>query len=215
MKETTFAGDPIPPACEVIELRMAELRQLFKSIDPSPFHEKDLDADAEEFIVSWAREAPHDAALALKVHLDRPAGLPDEAAILRDAVHQFFRRKADSTRRRLRQLFRVGRTSLLIGILFLASSIALGDIAAQMVQDALGDIFQESLLIGGWVAMWRPLEIFLYDWWPIRAEARLYDRLAVMPVRIQYASEKASEAWRRDWPAKMGGGSEAPREPRP
>jgi hypothetical protein len=37
----------------------------------------------------------------------------------------------------------------------------------------LGGIIRESLLIGGWVAMWRPMEILLYDWWPIRAEARL------------------------------------------
>ena len=28
--------------------------------------------------------------------------------------------------------------------------------------------------------MWRPLEIFLYDWWPIRAEGRLFDRLAAI-----------------------------------
>jgi hypothetical protein len=41
-------------------------------------------------------------------------------------------------------------------------------------------------LIGGWVAMWRPLEVFLYDWWPIRAEARLFDQLATMPVRLSY-----------------------------
>jgi hypothetical protein len=34
--------------------------------------------------------------------------------------------------------------------------------------------------------MWRPLEIFLYDWWPVRAEARLYDRLAATFVQIAY-----------------------------
>ena len=37
--------------------------------------------------------------------------------------------------------------------------------------------------------MWRPMELFLYDWWPIRAEARLADRLAAMPVRV--VSEQA------------------------
>ena len=39
-------------------------------------------------------------------------------------------------------------------------------------------------MIGGWVALWRPLEIFLYDWWPIRAEARLFDRLAASRVEL-------------------------------
>jgi hypothetical protein len=41
--------------------------------------------------------------------------------------------------------------------------------------------------------MWRPLEVFLYDWWPIRAEARLFDRLSAMPVRIEY-KETAADA---------------------
>jgi len=49
--------------------------------------------------------------------------------------------------------------------------------------------------------MWRPLEIFLYDWWPIRAEARLCDRLSAMPVRIVYGTDTSSDAWREDWPA--------------
>jgi len=46
-----------------------------------------------------------------------------------------------------------------------------------------GALLRESMVIGGWVALWRPLEIFLYDWWPILAERKLYDRLSVMPVR--------------------------------
>jgi hypothetical protein len=49
--------------------------------------------------------------------------------------------------------------------------------------------------------MWRPLEIFLYDWWPMRREARLAEKLAVMPVRIRYMDKTAPELWRADWPA--------------
>lgn len=79
------AGDPIPRDCEVIEIHVTELLQLFNAIDPSPFRERDLDPAAEDFIVGWAREAARDARLALVVYLDRPAGLPEEAAILRDA----------------------------------------------------------------------------------------------------------------------------------
>ena len=51
------------------------------------------------------------------------------------------------------------------------------------------EVVSESLLIGGWVAMWRPLEVFLYDWWPIREEARLCDRLSAMPVKIVYEAK--------------------------
>jgi hypothetical protein len=196
------AGDPIPPACEVIEVHVGELKQLFNAIDPSPFREKDLDANAEEFIVEWARDVPRDRPLGLRVYLDRPAGLAEEPAILRDAIREFFSHRAQSIQQRLRQLFRIGRISLLIGLAFLGASLVAGD----LVQNALGDghigtLLRESFLIGGWVAMWRPLEIFLYDWWPIREDVRLYRRLSAMPVRIVYTSDAASEAWKWDWPA--------------
>ena len=195
------AGDPIPEPCELIQVRVTELKQLFNSIDPSPFLEKDLDPRAEEFIVGWAREARKDAPLALLVHLDRSAGLPEEASSLRDAVHEYFRQQALVSRRSLRQLFRLGRTSLAIGLITVGSSLALGNAIERLLEGRrIGEILRESLVIGGWVAMWRPLETFLYDWWPIRAEIRLFDRLSAMPVRIAYAASEAPEAWRSDWP---------------
>ena len=48
------AGDPLPATCELIEVHVSELKQLFNAIDPSPFRERDLDPKAEEFIVDWA-----------------------------------------------------------------------------------------------------------------------------------------------------------------
>lgn len=198
--DDTSAGDALPASCFVIEVRVSELKRLFNSIDPSPFHSKDLDPSAAEFIVGWSKEAPREAQLGLLVYLDRAAGLPDEPAILREAIHEFFRQRALVTRRRLRELFRVGRTSLLIGLAVLGIFVALGDLVAGWLGGGAAQIAREGLLIGGWVAMWRPLEVFLYDWWPIRAEARLFDRLAAMPVRIRYTAA-TSEAWRRDWPA--------------
>lgn len=199
------AGDPIPPACAVIKVHVAELKQLFNAMDPSPFRDKDLDPKAEEFIVEWSNDVPSDAQLALLILLDRPAGLPDEAAVLRDAIHEYFAQRALSTRRRLRQVLRLGRSSLLIGLAFLAVLLVLGDLVAdQFKGSGFAEIFRESFLIGGWVAMWRPLEVFLYDWWPIRREAKNFDRLATMPVRIEYANDAARD-WRRDWPVVAPG----------
>jgi hypothetical protein len=44
-------------------------------MEPSPFHEKDLDHDAEEFIVSWAQEyagiSPERSARFAYSHLNR------------------------------------------------------------------------------------------------------------------------------------------------
>jgi hypothetical protein len=185
------SGDEIPSGYSVIEVHVGALEQLFNHIDPSPFHDRDLDRSTEEFIVDWSRDFPADALLALLVHLDRPAELAHEASVLRDAVHQYFAARARTTRRRLRELLRRGRMSLIIGLAFLGLAV----VASELIEGWLEpggvlNVLRESLLIGGWVAMWRPFEVFLYDWWPIRAEARLFDRLAAMPVRIDASGAK-------------------------
>ena len=75
--------------------------------------------------------------------------------------------------------------SLLIGLAFLAATLAASKLAENWLDPGgMLEVVRASLSIAGWVAMWRPMELFLYDWWPIRAEARLFDRLASMPVRL-------------------------------
>src|SRR3954449_12039596 len=143
-QKTDSAGDPIASNCAVIEVHVSELKQLFNAIDPSPFRERDLDPKAEEFIVGWAKEVPRTSQLALIVDLDRPAGLPDEAAVLRDAIHEFFRQRAHAYRQRLRELFRLGRTSLLIGLIALAAATALGDFLGSLMKGSgIGAILRE------------------------------------------------------------------------
>jgi hypothetical protein len=178
-----------------LEVHVGALKQLFNEMDPSPFWERDLDPNAVEYIVESARELRADRPLVLIVHVDREAATAEAAASLREAVHEYFAQRAVATRRQLRQLLRVGRISLLIGLLFVAVAIVVGDVVAGLVsRERYGTFVQESLLIGGWVALWRPLEIFLYDWWPIRNEARLYDRLSAMAVRVVDAGRSAERA---------------------
>jgi hypothetical protein len=68
-----------PAAANSIEVRIAEISQLFDSLDPFPFRDKDLDKEAEEFIVSWARELPVDQPLKIVVHLPQSQASTPEA----------------------------------------------------------------------------------------------------------------------------------------
>ncbi|MET0916852.1 MAG: hypothetical protein ABWY07_00290 [Burkholderiales bacterium] len=42
--------------------------------------------------------------------------------------------------------------------------------------------------------MWGPLDILLYEWWPVRAEVRLYDRLGAMVVEVVNPNPAAETA---------------------
>jgi hypothetical protein len=176
----------------VLELQVGEMRQLFNAMDPAPFRERDLDPQAVAYILDWGRETPAGRPLGLDVRLSREPATAEQAGMLRDAVDAYFRQRAVATRRQLRRLFRVGRVSLLIGLAFLGCALMLGELVAGLVsKESYSSIIKESFVIGGWVALWRPLEIFLYDWWPIRAEARLQDRLAEMDVRVDGTPQTA------------------------
>ena len=168
-----------PPA--VIELRLREIAQLFNSLDPSPFLDRDLDADAEEFIASWAAEIPTHRELALVIHLATP---PVPALNVPEAVRAYFNHRAEHKQREFGQLLRRGRLSLLVGVGFLAVCLTASSLLTRWLDGAPAEVLKESLIIIGWVAMWRPLEIYLYDWWPLRAERRNLQRLARMEVKV-------------------------------
>jgi hypothetical protein len=168
-----------------IEVQIGELRQLYNAMDPAPFRERDLDPKAEAFIVDYARELPRDAPLALIVRLTRETPTPEEVVALRQAVREYFAGGASGSRAQLRRLLRIGLWTLLIGLAFVAAANLLGDLLADLVgRYNYGRFLHESFVIGAWVALWRPMEIFLYDWWPILGEARLFDRLSAMQVQV-------------------------------
>ena len=165
----------------VIELRLRDLAQLFNSLDPSPFLERDLDADAEDFIVNWAAEIPMRRELELVIHLPAP---PVANADVEKSVQAYFKLRAEHKQREFVQLLRRGRLSLLVGVLFLAACLAASGLIPQLIHAGVTKVIKESLTIIGWVALWRPLEIYLYDWWPLRAERRNLQRLARMRVKV-------------------------------
>jgi hypothetical protein len=168
-----------------IELKLREISQLFNSLDPSPFNEQDLDRDAEEFIVGWARELPRSRPMHLVLHLERPLPEGRDGASVAGAIHHYFIYRETITRLELRQLFKQGRMSLLIGTTFLAGCLLLSRMFSPHDSSAAGLVAREGLTIGGWVAMWRPMEIYLYDWWPLWRRCSLLRRLGTMKVDIR------------------------------
>ncbi len=167
----------------IIRLELREMSQLFNSMDPSPFIEKDLDDNAEEFIVSWAQEFPPSASLKLRIYLEQwPAEDPKE--LIRQAVHNYFTHRANLADLEFRRLMKQGRISLVIGMAFLAACLIVIRTLLSGEMGTSAGVLRESLTIAGWVAMWRPMQIYLYDWWPLRQTGRVYTKLSHMPVEV-------------------------------
>jgi hypothetical protein len=180
------AGESPPPPTQHIDLRLNEISQLFHSLDPSPFREKDLDLQAEEFIVEWARELPRSEPLLLTIKLSRPPAPEHSEQAVADAVRNYFSYRAERTTAQYRELLRQGWKDLGIGLLFLFTCLLAAQFMERFGEETVFKLLRESLIIGGWVAMWRPMEIFLYDRWPLMRRQKLYARLAAMDVRLEF-----------------------------
>jgi hypothetical protein len=168
---------------EVIEVRVDDIAQLFHTLDPFPFRERDLDREAEEYIVGWARELDAHQPIKIVVHFPETEAQTKAARELGAAFGRYFSYRADGLQRDLNEMFRVGRRSFAIGVPILIVCLAFAHLAAgYLIETPFKRLVEESFLILGWVANWRPLEIFLYDWWPLARRRDLYRRLSAATV---------------------------------
>ena len=123
------------------------------------------------------------------IHLaEHPAGL-DPQPLVQEAVHHNFADRARLNRLEFKRLMKEGRRSLLIGLVFLSTCLLLSELLLLREADGLWKVIRESLTIGGWVAMWRPLQIYLYEWWPLRRRGKIFQKLSRMPVEVRRTDE--------------------------
>jgi hypothetical protein len=173
------------PGVRHIELNLRDIHQLFNTMDPSPFHEKDLDHDAEEFIVSWAQEFHRHEPVDLIVHLEKLPDGQDANRLVTEAVHNYFDYRARLNQLEFKRLMKQGRMSLLVGLSFLGLCLLIIELMLLNHPGTLPNFLAQSLTIAGWVAMWRPMEIYLYSWWPLRRRGKIFDKLCRMTVEVK------------------------------
>ncbi len=152
-------------------------------MDPTPFRNRDLDTDAEEFLETWAMGFPQETHFRIIIHIEEmPA--EDPQPLVADAIHNYFAYKALLSKRMLRSLMLEGRTSLLIGLGFLFCCLVSADALSAFEGNAFLRVLKEGLIIGGWVAMWRPMQVFLYEWWPLARRGRIFSNLSTAKIHV-------------------------------
>jgi len=170
----------------VIEIKLNTPEQLLNSFDPSPFHTRDLDDKAADYIIESAEEAGSGQQLLLVIELPGDQAMRELSKDLPVALRNSFRFRASQSRLRLREMFRIGRWSLAIGLSVLGlCTLIIHLLELSVTQSTFAQTFEQGLFIVGWVALWRPLEIFLYDWWPLMRRIHLLERLSDATVEIR------------------------------
>lgn len=175
-----------------IEIRIRTLAQLFDSLDPSPFHERALDTNADKYIIECAGEFPPNSALRLLIHA--PEEVRAHLQVATQAIHSHYSFAHAQATRRHRRRMRAGRVALLIGsvvmILCLVARALLGD----WINTPVGQVIGEGLLILSWVVLWRPAELLLFEGWENRQDRRVLDRLSRVLVEFAVLAVDGKQA---------------------
>lgn len=169
-----------------IEIRLRSLSQLLQTLDPSPFRDSSLAPDADEYLLGRAKEVPKKQPIRLVIQLPAEEmarqSQTDVAAIITN--HFAFQAQAES--RKIQELFHSGRRAVLIGFVTLSVCLFFAwHVAHNLPGRPATRILQESFTILGWVSVWRPVEIFLYDWIPFARRRNLFRRLAAAQVLVR------------------------------
>jgi hypothetical protein len=145
---------------------------------------RDLDVEIADWITNWAEEQHDQKVITIEVVVadDSANGREEQVTA---GIHNHFAYRRWAAGRKLSHLWRDGRISLVIGLVVLVTFTMLSRLVKVESKGAIIDLIREGLAVAPWVAMWKPMEIFLYLWWPVRREKRVFDRLAEAPVTFR------------------------------
>lgn len=175
-----------------IDIRLKTSRQLFDGRDPAPFRERDLDDQAVEYLLGALAELPRGSEVKLVFWLsDEPSPPLPEGTIV-EAVRAHFGYEEEQFNRRVREHLRRAQLSLLLGLAVLVAFLSLAELSGRLLTGPPHQIAREGLVITGWVAMWRPLEALLYDWWPLVTERNRRRKLRNAPIEVRASSDIAA-----------------------
>ena len=170
----------------IIEVGVKNSRQLFNERDPAPFRERDLDQQFVTYIVSAVEEFSLRTKMKIRIlTADENDLKPENSLIIREAIRTYFEYESKLTKADLRKRHRTARYFFLIGTITLVACLSVAEFASTFKSlPAVANIVSVGFVITGWVAMWRPIEVLLYDWWPVREKRLYFDKIATTEVEV-------------------------------
>ena len=167
----------------VIELAAPDYSYLFDDRDPSKFRQRDLDDDAVEYLVSSVQEVTILKLSKVRIYFDEMEDF-EKQTMVRESIHNFFAYESEMMTRKINSTLKKGVHFLLIGLSFLAFSILMSLILKQYSESFTALFFKEGFLLIGWVSMWKPINVFLYDWWPLAESRNVYKKLSEVEIEF-------------------------------
>ncbi len=171
----------------IVDVVVGSPRQLFDERDPAPFRERDLDEDFVAYVLNSVQEFPLHQDMKLRIFVRDDADKLTTQTILSEAISRYFAYESRMVQFKIRERLKRSRWFFMIGLLCLFICLSIAQLITSLGSDSsLLAIAREGFVIVGWVAMWRPVEVILYDWWPLRDQKLYLEKIAAMEVEVRH-----------------------------
>jgi hypothetical protein len=167
-----------------IDVGVENVERLLDRRDPAPFRDRDLDPGLVEYLVDAAEDLGSHARLRVVFWLREGAPSHEVEVAFRGHFEDMLHR----VRRRNQQRLRFGASALLVGLVLLVLLFSLAQLIERTLTGTLGSALAEGAVILSWIVLWRPVELLLFDWIPVRQERRTVIRLLGADVAVRVGS---------------------------
>jgi hypothetical protein len=169
-----------------IELRIAHPAQFYNLLDPAPNDEKEINHATESYIMDSLEDMPNDKRSSAKIVLYLEQTLYDDEKIRTDmehAIHSHFALRLCTAHQKYKLAMNKGRMYLVRGLIFLMICLILSSVVTSIHnQNDIVYAIGQSFVIIGWVALWKPVEFYLYDRRDILNERKILEQLESITV---------------------------------
>ena len=180
-----------------ITLHLDDIQDLFA--DPEPG--SDRYDSGMDYLYSEVRIYPRHEKFKVTIELPQEKITEGLLERTRAKMKRYCQFKVEQSHKELIALHHQGVATLWIGLLVMVICLVLAFAFTLMAQSGMNKILEVALqviatlfvLSAGWVALWEPSEIFLYDWWPFRQDMRIYNKIADADLVIRERKQQSHD----------------------
>lgn len=166
-----------------VDVRVPTIENLFDRRDPAPFRERDLDPGLSAYLFDSTEDLISHGPPRLVFWLEKPCTVEEIEEPLRAHFNYELERHVRKRHRELRE----GSVTLVLAFALIALFISASQFVGARLTGTLGIALKEALIISGWVLLWRPVEVLLYDGIPWRRRRRVLRNLLAAPIDVRAA----------------------------
>ncbi|MCX5493899.1 hypothetical protein OSH11_04225 [Kaistia dalseonensis] len=177
-----------------VDLYLSDIHNFFQTPEVDPFLGDNIEASGIDQLMDTlnARRRGHKRLSSITIHLPAAMIMADLPARTRAAIDIYCNTQIRLAVQKKREVWLEGWRALRIGSVFWIVCLGLSLLSEQLfsIHGGFGRLFSEGFIIAGWVGLWRPAELLLYEWRPYRREIELYEAIKRMQLRIVPRTDK-------------------------